>query len=311
MGKREAIPEGRALRRSETVFSNYRMAERASHPDFGIRSQDTALPNPAPHRHEYLQIHVQLEGTTRHFLDGAERPVVPGTVCFILPFRTHFIPTVAGSRYYILNVSLDYLLPSLDLDPMDLSEVPVERAPELAPFRFQSQLDYVLDARDITEVAALCESIQREDAARASGSTIMIRGLLLQLIAIVWRRYGARLKELAGEQPAAAARRQALARLMHHLRERDDQAVSLSDAAAAVHVSPTYLAHLVKRETGRTFTELLTARRIARARELLVHTDLTVKEIAFRCGFTDVAYFSRRFRQVEGCTPLAARARSR
>lgn len=75
MGKREAIPEGRALRRSETVFSNYRMAERASHPDFGIRSQDTALPNPAPHRHEYLQIHVQLEGSTRHFLHGAEHPV--------------------------------------------------------------------------------------------------------------------------------------------------------------------------------------------------------------------------------------------
>jgi AraC-like DNA-binding protein len=32
-----------------------------------------------------------------------------------------------------------------------------------------------------------------------------------------------------------------------------------------------------------------------------------VKEIAYRCGFTDVAYFSRRFRQVEGCTPMSVR----
>lgn len=309
MGTRESIPAGRKLRRPELAFSNYSMAERASHPDFGIRSQDTALPNPAPHRHEYLQIHVQLEGTTRHFLDGAERPVGAGTLCFILPFRTHFIPTVANSRYYILNVSLYYLLPALEVDPLDLSEVPIERAPELAPFRFQSQLDYVLDAQGTREVAALCDAIMREDAARATGSTIMIRGYLLQLIGMVWRKYGTRLKELATEQPSGPTRRQTMARLMAYLRGRDEQPVSLSDAASAVHVSPTYLAHLVKRETGKTFVELLTARRIARARELLVHTDLTVKEIAFRCGFTDVAYFNRRFRQFEGCTPLSVRGR--
>ena len=309
MGTRASTPAGRQLRGSEFVFSNYKMAERASHPDFGIRSQDTALPNPAPHRHEYLQIHVQLEGTTRHFLDGAAHPVGAGTLCFILPFRTHFIPTVANSRYYILNVSLDYLLPSLDVDPLDLSRVPIERAPELAPFRFQSQLDYVLDAQGTSEVVALCEAIMREDAARATGSTIMIRGYLLQLIGIVWRSYGTRLKALASEPHSGPTRRQGMERLMAYLREQDEQPVSLSDAAAAVHVSPTYLAHLVKRETGKTFVELLTARRIARARELLVHTDLTVKEIAFRSGFTDVAYFSRRFRQVEGCTPLSVRGR--
>ena len=309
MGQRDAIPASRNPRKSDSAFSNYRMAERAAHQDFGIRSQDTALPNPAPHRHEYLQIHVQLEGTTRHFLDGVERPVGAGTVCFILPFRTHFIPTVANSRYYILNVSLDYLLPALEVDPLDLSDLPIERAPELAPFRFQSQLDYVLDAQGTREVAALCEAITREDAARAMGSTIMLRGYLLQLIGIVWRSYGTRLKALASEQPSGATGRQTVARLMAFLREHEQQPVSLSDAAVAVHVSPTYLAHLVKRETGKTFVELLTGRRIARARELLVHTDLTVKEVAFRCGFTDVAYFSRRFRQVEGCTPLSVRGR--
>ena len=310
MSHRDATLSKRNLRRSDAAFSNYRMAERASHQDFGIRSQDTALPNPAPHRHEYLQIHVQMEGSTCHFLDGVERPVEPGTVCFILPFHTHFIPTVAGSRYYILNVSLDYLLPSLDVDPLDLAEVPIERAPELAPFRFQSHLDYALNAQGVREVGALCEAILLEDAARATGSTIMIRGYLLQLIGIVWRSYGARLKALASEQPSGPTARQTLARLMAYLREHEEEPVSLSGAAAGVHVSPTYLAHLVKRETGKTFVELLTGRRIARARELLVHTDLPVKEVAFRCGFTDVAYFSRRFRQVEGCTPLTVRGRA-
>jgi AraC-like DNA-binding protein len=281
------------------------MSDRASHLDFGIRSQDTALPNPAPHRHEYLQIHVQLQGTTRHFLDGAYRPVVPGTLCFIPPFKTHFIPTVPGSRYFILNVSLDYLLPALDA--LDLADVPIERAPELALFRFQSQLNFVLDPDAIGEVTTICEAIMKEDAERAPGSTIMIRGYLFQLIGLVWRNYGDRLKELSCAQPSAAARRQTMTRLLAYLRDHVEQPISLSDAAAVVHLSPTYLAHLVKRETGKTFIELLTGRRIARAKELLVHTDLSVKEIAYRSGFTDVAYFSRRFRQVEGCTPVSVR----
>lgn len=283
------------------------MSERASHLDFGIRSQDTALPNPAPHRHEYLQIHVQLQGTTKHFLDGVDCPVVPGTLCFILPFKTHFIPTVPNSRYFILNVSLNYLLPSLDLDPLDLSDIPIERAPELALFRFQSQLDFVLDAQGITAVATLCEAIMKEDAERATGSTIMIRGYLLQLIGLVWRTYGERLKELSNDHPSAAARRQTMTKLLAYFRDNVEQPISLSDAASVVHLSPTYLAHLVKRETGKTFVELLTGRRIARAKELLVHTNLSVKEIAYRSGFTDVAYFSRRFRQVEGCTPVSIR----
>lgn len=288
-------------------FLIYRMADRASHLDFGIRSQDTALPNTVAHRHEYLQIHVQLEGTTRHFLDGVSRPVVPGTLCFIPPFRTHFLPTQPGSRYYILNVSLDYLLPALDVDALDLMDVPIERAPELALFRYQTEIDFVVSPQALDQVAAICEKIMREDADRSPGSTIIIRGCLLQLIGIVWREYGERLQELAGTQPSAAARRQVMARLQAWLRDHMAQPVSLSDAAAAVHRSPTYLAHLVKRETGKTFVELLTGRRIARARELLVHTDLSVKEIAYRCGFSDEAYFSRRFRQIEGCTPLSIR----
>lgn len=288
---------------------NYRMSERALHDDFGIRSQDTALPNPAPHRHEYFQIHVQLEQATRHFLGGSSRPVEPGTLCFVLPFKTHFIPTVPGSRYYIINASLGYLLPALDIDMLDLEHMPIERAPELAPFRFQEDLDFVLDADNLAIARHLCEAMAHEDTRRSWGSTIMIRGYLLQLLALVWRQYGEPLAQHASAPNATLGRHPAFSRLLAYLRVHLHQPVSLSDAAAAVHLSPTYLAHLVKRETGKTFVELLTARRIAHARALLLHTNLSVKEIAFQAGFTDAAYFGRRFRQLEGHSPLAARTR--
>jgi len=290
---------------------NYRMAERASHADFGIRDQNTALPNPAPHRHEYFQIHVQLHGATQHFLGGVSRPVQPGTICFILPYKTHFIPTVPGSRYYILNASQQYLLPSLDVDMLDLEDVAIERAPELAPFQFQEHMDFVLDEAHLAVARGLCEAIMAEDRRRTVGSTIMIRGYLLQLIALVWQQHDRALAALASQRRSGASGRRVISRLLAYLRENIDGDVSLTEAAAAVHLSPTYLARLVRRETGQTFIELLNERRIALAKELLMHTDLSIKEIAFRSGFSDLVYFGRRFRKIEGCSPTQARARLR
>ncbi len=299
------------LRARQAPLDNYRMSERSLHGDFGIRDERSALPNAAPHRHEYFQIHVQLQGSTQHFIGDVCRPLEAGTVCFILPFTTHFIPTAPGSRYFIFNASLAYLLPSLDVDLQDLAHTPIERAPELAPFRFQEQIDFALTPYEMAQVEALCNAIAAEDAQRATGATILIRGYLLQLIGLVWRHYGESLLHWASAPAASLARHPTLARLQAYLKERLHLPVSLADAAAAIHLSPTYLAHLIKRETGQTFLECLTSRRMAFARELLLHTNLSIKEIAFRCGFADEAYFGKRFRLVTGKSPSATRAELR
>ncbi len=43
--------------------------------------------------------------------------------------------------------------------------------------------------------------------------------------------------------------------------------------------------------------------RIREAEKLLLETDMKVEEIAYRCGFNDVKYFSRVFSKLRGCSP--------
>ena len=50
--------------------------------------------------------------------------------------------------------------------------------------------------------------------------------------------------------------------------------------------------------------------RIHRAKQLLLGTDLTVAEIAYRCGMDDPGYFSTLFRKATGITPVAFRTQS-
>ena len=88
-----------------------------------------------------------------------------------------------------------------------------------------------------------------------------------------------------------------MARVIRYVREHLTEEITMNDVAAAAFLSPNYLAHLVKKETGKTFTEIVTERRLEKARELLMSSGARISEIAHQCGFTDEAYFTRRFRQ--------------
>ena len=54
---------------------------------------------------------------------------------------------------------------------------------------------------------------------------------------------------------------------------------------------------------GITPQELMSEARIKHACQLLKHTDKTISEIAYACGFTDPKYFSRSFKQSKGLSP--------
>lgn len=292
-------------------IQNYTMVERTAHSDFGIRNQDNALPNLAPHRHEYFQIHAQISGSTTHHIGSAARPVTAGTICFILPYKVHFIPTAPNSEYYIINASQSFLMPGLDVDPLDLEDVSIEQAPELAPFKYQEYLDFIFEDDELATLQRLCRSMLEESVDQRLGTTVLCRAYLHQCIGLVCRRFGPQLWHLAEQRISKVARREALVGLTQFLRANFDKQISLTAAAAAVNLSPTYLAHVIKKETGKTFLELLTERRLERAKELIVHTSLPIARVAEMAGFGDLAYFARRFRQRTGISPSRFRARQR
>lgn len=79
--------------------------------------------------------------------------------------------------------------------------------------------------------------------------------------------------------------------------------MALTDAAAAAFLSPNYLTHLLRKETGSTFCELVLERRMRLARMHLINSEKPLTLIALMCGFADEAYFSRRFRKAHGVPP--------
>jgi signal transduction histidine kinase/AraC-like DNA-binding protein len=79
--------------------------------------------------------------------------------------------------------------------------------------------------------------------------------------------------------------------------------ITREDIADTLGVSPAYVSRVFRRHTGMALWDYVTSFRIARARELLQHSDMTITEIAFATGFNEPAYFSRMFRKVTGKPP--------
>src|SRR5260221_1236134 len=84
--------------------------------------------------------------------------------------------------------------------------------------------------------------------------------------------------------------------------------ISLRAVSANVNLSPRRLAQLFKSETGVSPRQYLRTLRMQRARHLLQTSFLSVKEISFRSGLTDVSHFVRDFKKEHGVTPSQFRA---
>jgi AraC-like DNA-binding protein len=286
------------------TIKTYTMSERVVSPDFGIHDERGTARIEQAHRHEYFQIQLNLAGHTEHYIGAAVHFLEPGSLSFVLPYRVHRTRRLPGSRFYVINFGQRFLRPELDVDPLDLEDVPLVRAPELAPFLFQEFMDFRLAGSDFALARDACRKMTGENSHRRMCSMEMIRANLMLLIGTVCRRHERSLLKLSTTKALRKSRRNALSGVIRYVRENLAQRITLSDAAVAAHLSPNYLAHLVKKETGKTFTDLVTERRMEKARELLAHTSMRVSEVAEAVGFNDEAYFARRFRQ---CFEIAPR----
>lgn len=79
--------------------------------------------------------------------------------------------------------------------------------------------------------------------------------------------------------------------------------ITLAELADLVHMTPNYFCNYFKKQTGLTpFTQLNNIR-VRRASKLLRNTKKSIAEIAEACGYENVSFFIRKFKETRGCRP--------
>lgn len=86
---------------------------------------------------------------------------------------------------------------------------------------------------------------------------------------------------------------------------------TLSDLGQELGVSQAYLSQLIRRRTGKTYSELVQEKRMEKAKELLAYSETAVMDIAVEVGYSDQFYFSKLFKRLWGLSPAAWRKKVR
>ncbi|MCY9516973.1 AraC family transcriptional regulator [Paenibacillus apiarius] len=83
--------------------------------------------------------------------------------------------------------------------------------------------------------------------------------------------------------------------------------LSLDIVAQHLHISSRHLSRLFVQESGQTFVHYVQERRIQSAKDMLLRSGAAIKDIAARCGFESVHYFTRVFTRKLGVSPARFR----
>ncbi len=92
--------------------------------------------------------------------------------------------------------------------------------------------------------------------------------------------------------------------VIHHVHQLEDNHFVFTDVLqTALNKEYSQLSKLFSEKEGVTIEQYVILQRMEKVKELLSYNELTLSEIAYRLGYSSVAYLSAQFKKVTGLTP--------
>ena len=101
----------------------------------------------------------------------------------------------------------------------------------------------------------------------------------------------------------------ALTDILHYINQNYNEALSLSLLSKKFAFSESYIARLFKTQLNTTVSTHINNIRLEHASNYISNTNLSIAEIAELCGYNDIAYFSRKYKNKYGESPKSSRNR--
>ena len=262
----------------------------------GLYRCTPAWDKPADEMDQCYKFYFPVRGEAFYVIDGQPRAFRPGAFYLFSGFHVQRQYCPESCEVYWLHFVPDSLY---------LSHL-LARIPPLMQWEAQPQAHWEPCIRRARELFDHPE--RQTNTLRTSGldpRLFQIQAMLLYFISDFLLRHKPLLEE--GEAPLFQAMRPAIA----YMDQEYANNPNLDQIARQVHLAPKYFQRKFATAFQITPHEYLTRKRMNKARELLLNSLLSIKEIALQLGYNNQFYFSRAFRRHFGCNPLQFRGNSR
>jgi AraC-like DNA-binding protein len=247
------------------------------------------------HRHTQFEIAYVLSGTGTYCVGSETYPIAEGDVFVFSSNEFHYITEVTSAPINLLTLQFEpcYLFGS-SFDSLS------SRCINLC-FTHSECFRNRIPAAEAGFLQSTLLQIKEELRTQAQESALLVKSYLNIFLVSLIRNHNFVGQSRSFKRKNVHAIRNAVDFINLHLAE----PISLSDVAAAVHVSPSHLSSLFKNFFQVSLWSYIITKRIERAILLLMDKDnqYTILEIALQCGFNNTTNFNRAFRKHTGLTP--------
>lgn len=251
-----------------------------------------------PHRHDFFEVLYLSKGSGFHVIDGNKYEIKPPCVFFMSPGQAHKIEFSNDIEGYIYIFTPEFYLIN-QTNPNRLIEFPFffTIRQENRPLILESKEDVIfleiLFRKGIAEIG------------KGDGYSIDLLRSVLDLIltscAIIYK---------IDENLLSKGRGHTVVKKFFQLVEENyHKNLTVNEYADKLAITPNHLTQTVTLLTGKTTSQIIKSKQVLEIKRLLVHTNLSVTEIAGRLNFPDQSYFTKFFKRETGSTPLQYRAR--
>jgi AraC-like DNA-binding protein len=170
----------------------------------------------------------------------------------------------------------------------------------------------LITAEDVPEsyerIQKLILEISDEYFADAPLSEASIYSKLIEIFVQIGRSYSPNAKNFDNSVSKQREYTERFLSICDYINEHCSEDLTLDDVANLSGFSKFHFSRLFKQFTNVSFYKYLNKKRIESAEKLLMDKDLTITEVALRCGFSSLSAFIRMFKIIKDCTPTEFKA---
>ena len=246
---------------------------------------------PYPHRHDFYHIVWVVNGRGHHIIDSVRYEVKPNTLFFMAPGQIHDFVLSDDATGFTINFSPEFFALKLH-SRQALTDIPIYNFEKL------TNALYIDDER-AHGLHVILDAIIEEYLAEQSGHEEVIWSYL--------RIFLMKVSRMASSDSVvdSSSRTLLLSRRFKSVLEKNFGTINQpADYARPLKVTERALNEATRQAFGYTAAQLIRERVMLEAKRLLLHSEISVAEIADHLGFEDPAYFSRCFKKHTSRSPI-------
>ncbi|MBQ8816783.1 MAG: helix-turn-helix domain-containing protein [Lachnospiraceae bacterium] len=250
------------------------------------------------HTHEFIELVYIMAGGGSQFIDGREYQVSHGSLLFIDYGQTHSMTPKHSMTYVHILLEPEFFSREL---------VNVESILDIFCYNMFSEFSgkqesavqcVTFPKEELAKVDHLIEIMLQEYEQKNPGYLSVLRASTQTLFAWLLRKMNSGTDTVLLDS---------MQDVVEYINEHFTEKLVLGDIAAKGFYNPDYMSRLLKKYCGKSFSQYVKEKRIARAGNLLRTTDLPINDIMLQSGYTDSKMFYQHFKEIYHESPGSVR----